>query len=306
MTDRPWGLGVVGLHGGETTIQIAPGADPFTEHSLFEIGSLTKTMTGLLLADASLAGECSLTTTVGEILGADRAGPTAATTLVELATHTSGLPRLPVDLAPGNPADPYAELDADALIEGLTRLPTLKPGPVGYSNLGYLLLGQLLESITGTSYEELLQARVLQPLGMHATTTNPAQGDRLPGYGAGQPTSWWTGLPGAGRVASTLPDLARYLHFSLDGTGSPDRLRSALELATRVHTEGPPAIGLGWHHLGGGRWHNGGTGGFHTMTVVHRPSGAGAFLVANGAGLNQLDQVGFAVITDVARGTLTP
>lgn len=305
VVDRPWGLGVVAVHGGEATTQIAPGADPFTTASLFEVGSLTKTVTGFLLADAVLAGECSLATTAGEVVG-DEAGPCAGTTLLELATHTSGLPRLPADMAPSDPTNPYADIGRAELLAGLAKVPPLEPGPVAYSNLGFTLLGLLLAEVTGTPYEELLQERLCGPLGLTSTTTEPPMTDRLPGYRGVVQTSWWTGLPGAGRVASTLEDMGRYLRFVVDGTGGSDRQREALELATQVHAEGPPSIGLGWHHLGGGLWHNGGTGGFHTMLVVHRPSGSGAFLVGNANGLDQLDKTAFAVITEVARGQLPP
>lgn len=302
---RPWGLGVVAVHNGDTSIQIDEGADPFTATSLFEVGSLTKTMTGFLLADAVLAGECALTTTVGELLGTD-AGPATATTLLQLATHTSGFPPLPGGMEPTNPADPYADLGRDALIESLGSLPTLAPGPVAYSNLGFMLLGVLLERVAGGSYEELLQSRLLGPLRMTSTGTAPPAEGRLPGYKDAVQTCWWSGLPGAGRVASTLEDMARYMRFGLTGDGAPDRLQAALELATSVHAEGPPIIGLGWHHLGGGLWHNGETYGFHTMMVLFRPAASGVFLVGNSNGLSQLDQVAFAVVTDIARGVLTP
>lgn len=298
---RPWGLGVVAVHDGAAAFQIDAGDDVFTTSSLFEIGSITKTMTGFLLADTVLSGECTLSTTVGELLGA-AAGAARATTLRELATHTSGLPRLPVGFAPADMANPYADLDEAALLRSVEALPALEPGTVAYSNFGFTLLGILLERITTDTYEQMLQRRLLTPLGMSATTTTGPVDGRLPGYRGSAPTPWWTGLPGAGRVVSNLTDMAAYVRAALSPSSAPDQVRAAMELATQVHAEGAQSVGLGWQHQGGGLWHNGGTGGFHSMMVLFRPTGTGVFLVANGADLNQLDQVAFAVVTEIARG----
>jgi D-alanyl-D-alanine-carboxypeptidase/D-alanyl-D-alanine-endopeptidase len=299
---RPWGLGVVTVHSGQTSIQIDPGDDPFTDCSLFELGSVTKTFTGFLLAAAVLAGECTLNTTVGDVLG-PAAGSANSTTLLQLATHTSGFPRLPVGFAPTNNAEPYADLDEAALLQSISALPVLEPGAGSYSNLGFILLGILLERISSSEYEQLLQARLLQPLGMKATTTNAPDQGRLPGYRGPTQTPWWRGLPGAGcGVVSNLRDMATYLRFALNPSMAPERVAAALKLATSVHDEGAQTVGLGWRHQGGGLWHNGGTGGFHTMTLLFRPTGTGVFLVGNAANVSQLDQTAFAVVTEIAKG----
>ncbi|WP_205707872.1 serine hydrolase domain-containing protein, partial [Kineococcus vitellinus] len=150
-----------------------------------EIGSVTKSLTGLLLADAVQRGEVTPATTLGEV-HADRRLPAelAATTLGELATHTSGLPRLSTRaqlrgyvtaLTHGNP---YAWDTPDSLLcdAGTTPLRTPRGG-FAYSNLGFALLGQALAVRAGTPYPQLLRERVLEPLGMRATAASP---DPLP------------------------------------------------------------------------------------------------------------------------------
>jgi len=294
---------VVAVEDGAAVTEIDQGADPFDPTTLFELGSITKTMTGFLLADSVLAGECGLDTAVGDILGPE-AGEAARTTLLQLATHTSGLPRLPVNFAPKDRKDPYADLTSADLVAALGDLDPLVPGPYVYSNLGFMLLALLLERVTGSSYEDLLQDRLLRPAGMGATTTNPPTDGRLPGYDGPTPVPWWNGPPGSGRVVSTLTDMERYLRLILDPQEAGDRVAAAVELAISVHHEGPPTEGLAWVHQGGGIWHNGGTGGCHTFACVYRPTRSAVFLVANGAGLDVLDKVGFGVITQLARGEI--
>lgn len=302
MCSRPWGLGVVATHGGESVIQIDQGRDEFTTGSRFELGSITKTMVGFLLADAVAVGECTLQTTMGEVLGED-AGPVAGTTLLQLATHTSGLPRLPVTLDPSDPDNPYADLDLAGLLSGLRSVGPLVAGQELYSNFGFMLLAHLLERLAGQEFEELLQERLLQPAGMTNTTTLPPAEGRLVGYRQGLPTPWWTGLPGAGRVSSTLDDMRAYLQAALHPEQISERFAAAMHLATSPHTESG-STGLAWQHQGGGWWHNGGTYGFHTFCCIFRPNSSAVFMVANAGGRAELDSTGFSVITKLANNQL--
>lgn len=302
--DRAWGLGVLAEHGGSSVVQIDEGKDEFTAYSRFELGSITKTMVAALLGDAVGRGECSLDTTVGELLGG-RVGSVSGTTLLQLATHTSGLPRLPVGYKPSDRSDPYADLDVEGLLTGLAALGPLTPGQRRYSNLGFILLALLLERITSADFEPLLQERLLRPVGMANTTTQlPAEG-RLIGYRKGLPTPWWTGLPGAGGVTSTLEDMGAYLRAVLTPEQVSDRFAAAMDLATRLHLEGKAAMGLAWMHQGGGWWHNGSTYGFHTFACIFRPTSSAVFLVANaGEPRAKLDRTGFRIITKLARGQI--
>ncbi len=145
----------------------------------FEIGSITKTFTGILLADMLLAGEVSAGQRVGTLfprtLALDNGVQDA--TLEELATHASGLPRIAVDLpalARTMSVDPYRGTTADDVYRSAARVPSWLVRPtetLAYSNLGYALLGRLLELRGGQEYEELLRRRVLEPLGLGSIAT---------------------------------------------------------------------------------------------------------------------------------------
>ena len=186
-----------------------------------EIGSVTKSMTGLLFADAVERGEVSPGTTLGDI-HADLPRDLAVTTLAELATHTSGLPRLSTragvralvtDFTYGNP---YAWDTPDSLLADAGSTPLRTPrGEYSYSNLGYALLGQALAVRAGIPYPQLLADRVVEPLGMTDTVAAPypLPANRAVERGAdGRRTAPWrsTGSVPAGiGVYSTAADLGR-------------------------------------------------------------------------------------------------
>jgi CubicO group peptidase (beta-lactamase class C family) len=110
-----------------------------TPDTQFEIGSVTKVFTALLLADAVQAGKVSLDATVGAPFAA------SPVTYLQLATHTSGLPRMPADFTSSDPLNPYAEQTLAVLQQSFaTAAPGLKPAPSAYSNFGFAVLGQAL------------------------------------------------------------------------------------------------------------------------------------------------------------------
>ena len=229
----------------------------------FELGSVTKTMTGTLLASLAGDGLVGLDDEIGRWLAA---GPNARITLRQLATHTSGLPRLaPNHRATHDEANPYARYTATLAEEGLRQASRKPGGGFGYSNFGYQLLGLALERAAGRAYQELLNERVLGPLAMATSGVGDAGGGtRLPGHAAGRTAGHWDmQLPGPGGVEASTGDVARYLQACLTppGTalGAALRLAAAPQLRVDEHLE----IGLGWIIRGGQvRWHNGGTGGF--------------------------------------------
>ena len=157
-----------------------PGPD-----TLFEIGSITKVLTGVLLADMHLRGEVALTDPLSRHLpGSGPAWPGAEPTLLDLATHRSGLPNMPRPLALKSAVfvagigsrDPWAGADAPRFAR-LLRDERVKPpraGQFAYSSLGFALLGDALAAAAGRPYEDLLRERVLDPLGMHATALRPS------------------------------------------------------------------------------------------------------------------------------------
>ncbi|WP_181373222.1 serine hydrolase domain-containing protein [Massilia glaciei] len=183
----------------------APDAD-----TVYEIGSVSKTFTALLLADAVARGEVKLDDPVGALLPgyAIPRHQGRAISLLDLATQTSALPRLPLNLMPkraDNPYADYAEADLKTFLAGYA-LPRAPGARYEYSNLGYGLLGQALAAQAGKPYAELVRQRIGAPLGMHSTgvALTPAMRAQLaPGHGArGQQVSNWD-FPAPARCART-------------------------------------------------------------------------------------------------------
>ena len=297
--ERPWGLAVAAISNGEVQIRIDAGADPLDEQTLFDIGSVTKTMTGVLLADAVVRGEATLDTTLGDVLGAS-AGPCADVTLRDLATQRSGLPRLPpnLDVTKVDPGDPYAGYAEADLMQALTHV-SPSAGRFEYSNMGFMVLGLALSRLARQPFGLLIQDRLFAPLGMRgARCPAPrADDDVAPAYRAGSKVPWWsTDLPGPGGVACGIGDLATYLLAHLDPGSGP--LGEAITLAMAEHAP-PPTMGLGWFHGEGGLFHDGGTGGFRSFVARHRPTGTGVALLANSGDADVVTSAGEAVLDEM-------
>jgi serine-type D-Ala-D-Ala carboxypeptidase/endopeptidase len=252
-------------------------ATTLRDDAWFEIGSITKTFTALLLADAVVRGQLALDGAVHDALPDVKLLDTAGDPIrwIDLATHRSGLPRLPANLSPAAAADPYADYREPDLLEFLKHFkPTIARGALyEYSNLGFGLLGYALGRAGGSSFPRALMSRVLQPLGLaDAQLTLPGQRfERLvDGHDAQRqrvPHWHFDVLAGAGALVMSGAALARYAQAAMGVIDSP--LREAFALAMREHAPGPAPInplGLAWvvAPLNGRRvlYHDGGTGGF--------------------------------------------
>ena len=182
------------------------GAGPRT---IFQIGSVTKVFTALLLADMAERGEVHLSDPAASYLPGP--APPGLVTLADLATHTSGLPRLPRDLflsALLHPADPYARYPVARLVRAARHaLRAGSPGsPYAYSNFGFGLLGYLLGQAAGTPYETLVTTRICVPLGLSDTTfAVPDPRRAAQGHRRGRPVADWRMGALAGAAASTRP-----------------------------------------------------------------------------------------------------
>jgi len=259
------------------------------ERHLFEIGSISKVFTGLLLAQSVSDKKLSLSTTLRDLLGPDFtfADPNvAAITLEQLSTHTSGLPRLPPNIGPhpDTSPDPYAAYDRSALHDFLhvATLPGPAPHPSAYSNLAVGLLGDLLAAQNDTTWEQLVIDRIAKPLGMIDTfvTLDPETQKRLaPPFEGSKPGTNWTfkALAGAGALRSSASDMIRFGKALLnpDTTPFPEAIR--LMLAPRANFSGETSkIGLGIilsRFLNEPAWeHDGGTGGYRTSFQVQPDS----------------------------------
>jgi CubicO group peptidase (beta-lactamase class C family) len=271
---------------------------------VYEIGSVTKAFTGVLLADAVVRKEVALDDPISRLLPPEVKAPEyqgTPITLLHLATHTAGLPRLPGNFQPKDPANPYADYSVQQLYNFLSRyrLPR-KPGEKSdYSNLGAGLLGHLLARRANKSYEALLVERICGPLQLTDTRIRltPEQQQRLAkGHNAeGEPEPNWDlpTLAGAGAVRSTAADLARFVRANLEPAGTP--LAEALRLSQqpRFVVEGDTSIGLGWHLNTAAKsvWHNGQTGGYHAFAAFLPERRTGVVVLSNTA-TDLVDAVG--------------
>lgn len=256
--------------------------------TVFEIGSVTKTFTALLLQDAVQRGEMRLDDPVGKYLPASVKLPThngKKITLRQLATHSSGLPGIPDNLDPTRADNPYADYTVKKLYAFLSGYKlTSNPGtPSEYSNLGVGLLGHVLALKAATNYETLVLERICGPLKMDSTRImlTPELNSRFAaGHGVlGQKVPSWDipVLSGAGALRSTANDLLKYVSANLGLTRS--RLTPVIK---RVFENG-----LGWSvnsDQPGTKIvsHGGATGGSQAFIGFHAAQQRGVVILFNG------------------------
>ena len=225
------------------------GAAP-TAETRYEIASVTKTFTALALAQATVQQHVTFDTPVGALLP-DSVRLAAPVTLEALATHRSGLPRLPAPFAPANLLDPYADYTARDLMRFVASVRPDTARAYAYSNAGMGLLAFALARRAGVSVDSLL-ASVTQPLGLAATSAGGPVAP--PRTGAGSDIAPWTftdPLAGAGALRSTAADLLTYAEAVARPEERAARLAPALRLAIapRATVPGRFRLGLAWHLL---------------------------------------------------------
>lgn len=271
--------------------------------SIFEIGSMTKTFTGLILAQMAEQGRVELDDPVRELLPpntvAKPSGPEI--TLLDLATQHSGLPRMPDNFNPADKANPYADYRAANLYAFVSNHGVAVPAGAAflYSNLGFGLLGQALSVRAGQSYADLLRSEVTGPLGLNDTTIalSPAQlGRFLPGHdGEHRPAHAWDldALAGAGAIRSTAGDMLTYLEANLHpenvkppaGNAAGATMQAALNFSHQLRADSLPGmrIALAWLYKAdtGNYWHNGATGGYSSYGFFNPKGDYAAVVLVN-------------------------
>lgn len=281
--------------------------------SEFEIGSLSKAITGLLYADALERGAVQPTTLLGDVLPLADCDA-ARVTLGSLATHASGLPRLPKGAQTltktlelwSRGTNPYGET-LDELLEQARRTPVGHVGRHSYSNLGFELLGHAVAAASGTTYEQLLRDRLTAPLGLTSTyataTLDDLRAQAIRGRTrSGRARDSWVGeaLAPAGGIRSTAGDLARLTDALLDGTAPGSSAMDPVE-----QFAGPAVrIGAAWMVLSRkGRditWHNGQTGGFASWWGLDRQARTGVVILSGASA--SVDRHGFELLEAVSPG----
>ena len=277
-----------------------PGQPALDGNSVFEIGSISKVFTATALAELVQQGKVKLTDPVQQYLPASVHVPTRngkQITLGSLAEQNSGLPRLPSNFHPADPADPYVDYGVPQLYEFLSGYQlTRDPGAeFEYSNLGVGLLGHALSLATGKSYEELERTLVWAPLGMdhtaimltpwmksHLAVGHDEKGNVVPNWDLNV-------LVGAGGIRSTTNDMLKFAAANVH----PERgaLQRAMAFAQQERAPaGSPQmrIGLNWMNLHVGAdtivWHNGGTGGYRSFIGLLPSRNMAVVILTNSTG----------------------
>jgi CubicO group peptidase (beta-lactamase class C family) len=284
---------------------------PLDIDTIFEIGSITKVFTALLVADMVQRNELTLHDPISKFLPKEALPipyDDAEITLQDLVTYTSGLPRIPTDLPPDDLTDPYAAYTPAKLYAFLAGYKPLHyPGAhYEYANLGFGLLGHILALHAGRPYEDLIRSRIAAPLGLENTTITltPEQKDRLAqGHDAAlKPVPNWNFdvLAGAGALRSSARDMARFLACAQT---TPNPLTPAFQslLKTRRQTDTPKeTAGAGWfiHTEPSDEiiWKDGGTGGYATFIGFSRRTGSSAVLLANTAAYSTTTKLGLHMV----------
>jgi CubicO group peptidase (beta-lactamase class C family) len=256
------------------------GADPGTR---FEIGSITKALTGMLLADAVERGEITLDTEVGAVIPTSAGTDFGSITVKELCTQTSGLPRValgPLTVLRGLRFallgfDPNRGIDASEMLRQAARQRLSDRGRYRYSNLGAAVLGQLLAIVTGTEYPRLLRERILAPIEMTGSVVAGRRDAAAPGSSSsGLPRRPWIldGYAPAGGVISTIGDMALLAEALVGGsapglasmtpiegtaTGQPHRTSGMFWVIGSIPGRGGTMVG-----------HTGRTGGYSALLVL--------------------------------------
>ncbi len=290
-----------------------PESRPLDGDTVFEIGSITKVFTALLLADRVAHGTVKLTDPVAQYLpaaGRPKSFDNKPISLLDLVTYTSGLPNMPTNFRPRDNANPYADYTVEQLYAFLSEYPPrYYPGShYEYANLGFGLLGHVLALQAGRSYEELIVSRICDPLGLSDTriTLTPAMRERLAqGHDKSlHPAPGWD-LPtfaGAGALRSTANDLMRFLDASQGRrkTALTSAFQSLLEVRRQTDKNGVYAA-AGWFvdtaHNDELVVKDGGTGGYSSFIGYSARTGIAAVLLSN---------TGYLAPPDIANWSTTP
>lgn len=269
---------------------------PVDEHTLFAAGSISKVFTNLLLSQLVNEGQIDLDAPLADYLPEGSVLPQweeRQITAFDLATHSSGLPSLPQDMVELGPDNPYSGYGAEPLMAWLATYELTRP--VGeafeYSNAGTALLAQAIEHVSGEPYAELLQSRILDPLGMTETRlalTGTERPDMPMGHdAAGEAVPHWDfdAFAPAGGLLTTTSDLAKFVAAASGQVETPLREAFNTMLARTRPAGGDVSIGLGWFITPTGSgdvvWHNGITAGFRSFAGFERNSGTGVVVLSN-------------------------
>jgi CubicO group peptidase (beta-lactamase class C family) len=280
-------------------------------NTLYEIASVTKVFTSLLLADMSLKHQVNLDDPISKYLPANVKVPIIKgkeITLLHLATHSVGWPRMPDNYDPKDPDNPFADYTVEQLYDYISRASfDYAPGTwFQYSNPGYGLLGHILSLAAGKPYETLVKERICAPLGMTGTTITltPAQKSNLAvGHSEyGTPVENWDmpAIAGTGALRSNMNDMLTFAAANL-GHVKTD-LYPAMQLAhipriSKGKEEGQVTLGWTLEKAKDGDeylWKDGTTAGYKSIILLNRTKKTGVVILSNS--MNQINDIAYHIL----------
>lgn len=311
------GIAVAVVENGETrfvshgTLTL-DGAEPVSENTIFEAGSITKAFTNLLLAQLVNDGRIDLDAPITDYLPEGFVLPQSegrAITAFDLATHSSALSGLPPDLLAAGIDNPYSGYGVEGLRAWLAsyELPRSIGETFEYNNAGTTLLGLAVAHVSGVDFPQLLDENIFTPLGMSesslALTGTPQRDAMASGHNtAREPVANWdfdTFAP-AGALLTSSADLIKFIAAASGQTATD--LTPAFEtmLARTRPVEQGTSIGLGWFITTTGQselvWHNGMTGGYSSFAGFDRMSGNGVVVLTNMAAQRGVNDIGMHIL----------
>jgi len=305
-------VGIIDAHGpqyysfGTKTI----GGVPVDEHTIYEIGSVSKTFTATLLADNIIKGKMKADDPVSQYLPASVHVPVYSgggnpITLGNLSDHTSGLPRMPTNFAPADPNNPFADYTIERMYDFLSSYSLTRQvgAEFEYSNLAVGLLGHIQALAAGKSYEEILAQVITDPLKMKETgitLSDKMKSNLARGYSMGEEVENWDlgALQGAGAIRSSVHDMLIYISANMGLTKSSLDAAMALAHTPRHDKAGGSFTGLGWFtekvSQGDIIWHNGATGGYMSFAGFNVKTGKGVVVLTNST--SGVDDIGMHLL----------
>jgi serine-type D-Ala-D-Ala carboxypeptidase/endopeptidase len=278
------------------------------ENTIYEIGSITKVFTGIILAKLVLDGDLKIDDKINDLLPDGIKVPVKGDkeiTLGNLTDHTSGLPPMPDNFAPTNPKNPFADYTVEQMYKFISNYKPVREvgSQFEYSNLAQGLLGHLLALKKNTTYEDLMVKTIADPLGMNDTRivfTEKMKENLALGHSWGKVVENWDipTLAGAGGIRSSTADMAKFISANLGYTKTP--LNEAMELSHKIrhNKAGEMSVAMGWlikkRNYWNIIWHSGGTGGYRTFVGFVKETGKGVVLLTNSS--YGADDIGFYLL----------
>ncbi len=287
---------------GKTALKNGVGVD---KNSVFEIGSISKVFTTILLSDEVLRGTMKLSDPIANYLPEEVKIPSRnekTITLKDIATHSSGLPRMPDNFEPENGNNPFSDYSKDRMYSFISNYTLTRD--IGeryeYSNYAMGLLGHILSLKNKMSYDDLMIEKIATIYGMNNTgvvITDNMKKHLAKGHAGTQEVENWSfeTLAGAGGIKSTAADMVKFIQANMTTENTP--INKAMKMSHQLAYKNEAQnfeMGLGWHYSNDIIWHNGGTGGYRAFAGFVKGTQKGVVVLTNST--KSVDDIGLKLL----------